>query len=138
MFQRILIAYDGSPPAEKAYDVAVDLARKYSATLAVVAVARPPEFAEDVETEAVIETARAQLEKQFEGLRARAEAREQSVAFQLLVGHPAEQIVRYAEQQHVDLLVTGHRGRTLFQRFRLGSVSRQALHYAHCAVLVVR
>ena len=66
------------------------------------------------------------------------EARQQEVAFQLLVGHPAEQIVRYAEQQHVDLLVTGHRGRTLFQRFRLGSVSRQALHYAHCAVLVVR
>jgi len=138
MFQHILIAYDGSQPADKAFDVAVDLARKYSATLAVVAVARPPEFAEDVETEAVIENARAQLEKQFEGLRARAEARQQPVSYQLLVGHPAEQIVRYAEQQHIDLIVTGHRGRTLFQRFRLGSVSRQALHYAHCAVLVVR
>jgi nucleotide-binding universal stress UspA family protein len=138
MFARIVIAYDASPPAEKAFDVAVDLALKYGASLAVVAVARPPEFAEDVETEAVIEAAKEHLEKAFGELARRAAERRQPLELHLLVGHPAEQIVHFAEQQHCDLIVTGHRGRTLFQRFRLGSVSRQALHYAHCAVLVVR
>ena len=138
MFTRILVAYDGSPSAEKAFDVAVDLALRYRASIAVVAVARPPEFAEDVETEAVIDSAKEHLEEAFVGLRQRATDRSQAVELHVLVGHPAEQIVRFAEQQKCDLIVTGHRGRSLFERFRLGSVSRQALHYAHCAVLVVR
>jgi nucleotide-binding universal stress UspA family protein len=138
VFTRILVAYDGSPAADKAFDAALDLAIKYQADLVVVAVARPPEFAEDVETEAVIDAAREHLEKSFVGLRQRADGRGQAVALHVLVGHPAEQIVHFAEQQKCDLIVTGHRGRTLFARFRLGSVSRQALHYAHCAVLVVR
>ena len=138
MFTRILAAYDGSPSADKAFDVAVDLALRYKAQLTAVAVARPPEFSEDVETEAVVESAREHLEEAFVGLRSRASARGQAVDLQIIVGHPAEQIVRFAEQHKVNLIVTGHRGRSMFERFRLGSVSRQALHYAHCAVLVVR
>jgi nucleotide-binding universal stress UspA family protein len=133
-----MAAYDGSAPAEKAFDVAVDLALKYRASLDVVAVARPPEFSEDVETEAVIEAAREHLEQSFDSLRQRATSKGQAVQLHVLVGHPAEQIVRFAEQNRCDLIVTGHRGRSMLERFRLGSVSRQALHYAHCAVLVVR
>jgi nucleotide-binding universal stress UspA family protein len=34
--------------------------------------------------------------------------------------------------------VLGHRGKSLFERWRLGSVSKQVIHYAHCAVTVVR
>ena len=58
MFQKILIAYDGSAPSRKAYEAALDLAKRYQAQIHVVAVARPPDFAEDVETEATLESAR--------------------------------------------------------------------------------
>jgi nucleotide-binding universal stress UspA family protein len=34
--------------------------------------------------------------------------------------------------------VTGHRGKGLFERWLLGSVSRLVIAYARCAVMVVR
>jgi nucleotide-binding universal stress UspA family protein len=54
------------------------------------------------------------------------------------VGHPAEQIIATAEEWGADLIVTGHRGHGLFERWLLGSVSRVVIAYARCAVLVVR
>lgn len=49
MFERILIVYDGSGPARHAFGVAADLGKKHGSEIHVVAVARPTEFAEDVE-----------------------------------------------------------------------------------------
>ena len=56
----------------------------------------------------------------------------------IAVGHPAEQIVRFAEGHDIDHIVVGHRGHTLFERWLIGSVARQVVAYAHCAVTVVR
>ena len=55
MMKRILVAYDGSAPADKAYAFALDLAKKYGADIHVIAVARPPDFGDDVETAAILE-----------------------------------------------------------------------------------
>jgi nucleotide-binding universal stress UspA family protein len=57
---------------------------------------------------------------------------------EVVIGHPAEQIVRYAEGTGVDHIVVGHRGHTLFDRWLIGSVARQVIAYAPCAVAVVR
>lgn len=46
------------------------------------------------------------------------------------------QIVRYAERNHIDHI--SHCGPTLFERWRIGSVARQVIAYAHCAVTAVR
>ncbi|MBI2510152.1 MAG: universal stress protein, partial [Betaproteobacteria bacterium] len=54
MLSRILVAHDGSDPANKAFAFALDLAQKYQAEMWVLTVARPPDFAEDVETEAIL------------------------------------------------------------------------------------
>ncbi len=107
MIHKLLIAYDGSDSAKAAFDFALDLAEKYGAELHVLAVARPPEFGAEVETEVV-------------------------------VGHPAESIVLYAEDHDIDHIVLGHRGHSLFERWLLGSVARQVIAYAHCTVTVVR
>ena len=138
MFKRILIAYDGSAPAEKAFDYALDLALKYQAALGVLAVVRPPDFAEDVETEALLEKVQEHFQDQFAPLRERAARCGIAPEFNILVGHPAEQIVREAEQKSIDLIVVGHRGKGLFERWLLGSASRTVIAYAHCAVLVIR
>ena len=138
MFDRILIAYDGSEPADKAFERALDLAGRYDSHLDVLAVARPPEFAEDVETEAVLDNAREHFEARFATLRQRADAASVRADFQIRIGHPAEQVVQFAEQHAVDLIVTGHRGKGLFERWLLGSVSRLVIAYARCTVMVVR
>lgn len=138
MFERILVAYDGSKPARDAFEAAADLAKKYGSELHVVAVARPPEFAEDVETEAAIESAREHFSAQFRELETDAVRAGVEARFRIVTGHPAEQIVRAAEQCDIDLIVLGHRGHGVFERWLLGSVSRTVIAYAHCAVMVVR
>lgn len=35
-------------------------------------------------------------------------------------------------------IVVGHRGKSFFESWRLGLVSKHAIHYAHCAATVVR
>lgn len=136
--RKILAAYDGSESADKAFAYALDLAKNYRAGLLVLSVARPPEPPEDVETEAILENAMEHYEKQFASLKQRATAEGIRAEFKVAAGHPAEQIIYHAEKSNADLIVMGHRGKGFFERLLLGSVSKQVVHYAHCAVLIVR
>jgi nucleotide-binding universal stress UspA family protein len=138
MFKRILLGYDGSEPAKKAFENSLEMARSFGAELSIVTVVRPPEFAEEVETEAVIENARSHFDSELGKLRARASAAGVHTAVHVRVGHPAEQIIAAAEEWGAELIVTGHRGKGLFERWLLGSVSRLVIAYAHCTVMVVR
>lgn len=138
MTQKILLAYDGSEPADKAYRFALDCAGHFGTRLLVLSVARPPEPPEDVETEAMLENAEEHYRERFAAMRREAEAKGLKPEFRVVVGHPAEQIIYQAEKEGVDHIVLGHRGKSFFERWRLGSVSKQVIHYAHCAVTVVR
>lgn len=137
--RNILVGYDGSESAKAAFDFALDLAQKYGAALRVLAVARPPEFGTEVETEAVIERGRHHFVHVLQPLKTRlAGGPLAETAFEVAVGHPAEQIVLHAEKHGVDHIVVGHRGHTLFDRWLIGSVARQVIAHAPCAVTVVR
>jgi nucleotide-binding universal stress UspA family protein len=137
--KHILVAYDGSAAATKAFSLALELAEKYGAELRVLAVARPPEFGSEVETEAVIENSKQHYHKILRPLQAVASSqRTVAIHFEVAVGHPAEQIVRHAEDWKADLVVVGHRGRTFFERWLIGSVAKHVINHAPCAVLVAR
>jgi nucleotide-binding universal stress UspA family protein len=138
MTRKILLAYDGSEPADKAFRFALDCAGHFDARLLVLSVARPPEPPEDVETEAMLENAEQHYRERFETMRREAEAQGLKPEFRVVVGHPAEQIIYQAEKEGVDHIVLGHRGKSFFERWRLGSVSKQVMNYANCAVTVVR
>ncbi|WP_263788471.1 universal stress protein [Salinibacter grassmerensis] len=51
---------------------------------------------------------------------------------------PPEAIVGYAEEQAIDLIVAGTRGRRGLQRLLIGSVAEEVLRTAPCPVLTVR
>ena len=138
MIKKILLAYDGSEPALKALNTALDLAEKYQAELYVLTVAQPPDFSEDVETEAIIENSRNYHQRILAPVRHRVGASGIKAQFEVAVGHPAEQIIYHADRYKVDLIVLGHRGKSLFQRLLLGSVSKQVIQYADRSVMVVR
>jgi len=138
MIQKILVAYDGSESAERAIDFAVDLARRYGAKLHILAVARPPEFGTEAETKAIIEQSRRHYKDVLQPLKKKFDADPLQINFEIGIGHPAEQIVLYAEQHGIDHIVVGHRGRSLFNRWLLGSVARQVIAHAPCAVTVAR
>jgi nucleotide-binding universal stress UspA family protein len=138
MIKKLLVAYDTSKQAERAFDFALDLAGKYSAEVIVLSVATPPEPPVVVETEAVLENAKEYFEKAFAKLKEKAAAMEIRPRFEVLVGHAAEQIIHMANEEKVDMIVMGHRGKSFMQRWLLGSVSKRVLSYASCTVSVVR
>jgi len=56
----------------------------------------------------------------------------------VLVGNPAKEIVEFAMNLGVDLIVAGTRGRTPAKELYLGSISNTLTHRAPCSVLIVR
>jgi nucleotide-binding universal stress UspA family protein len=134
----ILAAYDASESSRAAFDFALDLARCTGSELRVLAVVRPPDFAEEVETEDLIERGRENMQKAIEEPLAKAASVGVTCSMNVVVGRPAEQIVMYAETNGIDHIVVGHRGHTFFERWLIGSVARQVIAYAPCAVTVVR
>jgi universal stress protein A len=57
---------------------------------------------------------------------------------ELAAGHPAETIVRVAQERDADLIVIGTHGRTGIQHVLLGSVAEKVVRLAPCPVLTVR
>lgn len=55
-----------------------------------------------------------------------------------VVGSPFYEIVRYATEQQVDLIVIGTHGRGAFSHMLLGSVAEKVVRKAPCPVLTVR
>lgn len=134
----VLVGHDGSRDAETAFEDALDLAALSGARLSVVSVASPPEPPTEVETQAAIEAATSQYEALFARLRRRAEERGVTLRSHVLVGHPADQILKAAAAHGADLIVVGHRGRSVVREWVSGSTSRRVVSHAQCPVLVVR
>ena len=86
----------------------------------------------------VLKDAREHFEHGFRDVRRRAADQGIELETEVVVGHPAEQIIHRAETAHADLIILGHRGKTAFKRFVIGSISEKVLRYAHCPVMVVR
>jgi nucleotide-binding universal stress UspA family protein len=137
-FKKILVGYDGSPTSEKAVDVAIRFGICEKSEVSVLAVARLPEPATSVEVEAVLDNAKEHYEQGLKRVVERAKARGVEVSTDIVVGHPAEQLIHRAQTEQSDLIIVGRRGTSLFQKLMLGSVSERVLRYAHCPVLLVK
>jgi nucleotide-binding universal stress UspA family protein len=136
-FQRILVAFDASPHAEHALNVALSMAGDMKAKLYVLAVIRPPEPAESAEFHAVLDEGRDRFEASFVPIRERAREKGIELETDVVVGHPAEQILHRADAIQASLIVLGKRSHTILHRWMLGSNSERVLKYAHCPVMIV-
>jgi nucleotide-binding universal stress UspA family protein len=137
MFSKILIPYDGSLASEEAYALAVELAEKYHSAIFVMVIARPPEPAIHFQANAYLDEVREHYKERFAGMGRRAGMKAVKVRFDIRIGHPAEEIVRAAQQDKIDLVIIGRRGKAAVQGRPLGTVSERVLTYANCAVLAV-
>jgi len=133
---RILVGLDGSKAAQAALDFAADLAAHYGAELHVVSVAELPEIGDDIETEAIVDKAEAAAHEVLGAVASRYPGIVVVTAER--VGHAAEHLLRYADGNEIDHIVLGHRGRSFFDRWLLGSVSRRVVAYANCTVTITR
>ncbi len=136
--RKILVGYDGSSHSQKAFRHALELAKANQSGLLVLSVAVPAEPAVDVEMEDMLEEAEEHFREDFKQLEASAKEKGVDLETQILVGHPAEQIIRHAKEWGADLIVVGHRGKGRIAEWLLGSVSKRVTSYAPCSVTVVR
>lgn len=141
MNKKILVGFDGSEQSYKAFDFALDLAQicpGAAVDIIILAVAQPPEPADIVEVDAIIESATEHYEQLFRNLREKAKERNLEVRTEVTVGHPADQIIRYAGEYRSDMVVVGQRGKSKVQAWLMGSVSKRVASYCPCTVIIVK
>ena len=137
----VLLAYDGTPPAEVALRRCAEIVSETRAKLTLVCVMPVTEGAIGLELPpggTIADTVTAGR-KMLDEARARAEKLGAgSAEAVLLEGDPVELIVDYAHRHRPDLIVVGSRGLSAPGRWILGSVSEGILRRTHCSVLVVK
>ena len=142
-FHRVLVATDGSETARVAVGVAIDLAKRYSADLLVMAVAPlPPVLSAPnapIAPVAVVESAAPYYRAIVDAAVAEAEAAGvSSVSGLCEEGVVVDELLDGIRAHRADLVVVGSRGLTAAKRLLLGSVSTALVTHAACPVLVVR
>ena len=139
MFQKILLATDGSPHAQEAARYARDLALRDGARVIVVHAFEPvPSYlGAPVEDRTIARHIRAGEEIAGEAAGQLQEAGIE-VVVELLEGPAADAILNVAGVRQCDLIVMGTRGHGRLASLLLGSVSHRVLSQARAPVLVVR
>jgi len=142
-FRRIAVALDGSASADRAVDVAIDLAKTYAAELLVVAVAPLPAVFttpnQPLAPPTIPENPLPRYRELVESTVRRAKgAGVKNVRGASPEGVVVDEVLAQVRAQRSDLLVVGSRGLSTVQRLMLGSVSSALVTHAPCPVLVVR
>jgi nucleotide-binding universal stress UspA family protein len=132
--QKILYSTDFSPYSNQAYFHAVALAEHHNASLTIVNVFTPEQGAAAKAGTGGSDRQywRSQLE-QIRPVNPRI-----PVHHVFLEGDPADEIVRYATDAGMDLIVMGTHGRTGLERLLMGSVAEKVMREARCSVMVVK
>lgn len=140
MFERILLAVDGSDHAVRAAKVAAELAHCVKSTeLRVVVAYEPiPPYLGEPNLQGAIN---ARLKEAQDILRKTVELVGNShidVHTELIEGNSAEVIIEVAKTRRSNLIVMGSRGRGRLAGLLLGSNSQKVVSHAPCPVLIVR
>ncbi|ADB63164.1 UspA domain protein (plasmid) [Haloterrigena turkmenica DSM 5511] len=136
MYDRILIAVDGSDEAERAAERGLEFARAFDAAVDAVYVVDSKALrvsSPGSETVRLRERGEAVLEK----IEALASDLDQSVTTELVEGKPADRIMARAADQDAGLIVVGRRGHTGLGKRLLGGVTERLLHRSDVPVFVV-
>jgi nucleotide-binding universal stress UspA family protein len=137
MFDKVILAVDGSPESLKAAELVEALADRFKGEIVVMhvrevsysgAASWAPEWTPS------LEEGMAKLTNglQSRGARARSEVRDG------VRGHEAKTITDLASEIGADLIVMGSKGRSRVAGFVLGSVAGSVVRSAPCPVLIAR
>ena len=140
LYNKILVAFDGSAGSWHALRKAILLAQERGAELTALSVEeRLPRYAATVDEVQEEQEAENQYFARIQG-EAVAQAQQQGVDLktEIVVGHAAESIVRYARERAFDLVVISHIGHSGIWGTLLGSTTDRVVEHVHCDVLVVR
>jgi nucleotide-binding universal stress UspA family protein len=132
--KNILLAYDGGEPAKRALAMAIDLTKKFDASLSVVSVVpvHPGRSPIDPWDDRSVHAQ--------ELLEARQMLTEAGVEAEMIepAGDPAKEIEKITRAGKFDTVVIGSRGLGALDRMLQGSVSEHVATHADATVIVAR
>ena len=134
--KRILVPHDFSETSDAALKYAIALTRTFGAKLHVLHVSEKVQ--KDIETEfplgldASLEDA---LRERLSLILPPREQKELHPEFHIGTGSPHAEILHYATEHDIDLIVMGTHGRGVVGRMVMGSVADKVVRYAPCPVL---
>ena len=139
LFEKILIATDGSEKNKAAVEEALRIGCLCGSAVFAVYVMDLSAF-ESMSADVVIGDTWVVIQREAEAAVARVHTLGEGVNLEtvILEGKPAVEIVRFATENGIDLIVIGTQGKRGLERLLLGSVAEQVIRSAPCKVLVVK
>lgn len=141
---RILVPTDFSENAKAAVLYASELGRKFNAELHLLNVVDNIDvFSMELESVAASGLGYNAVEAQEQASRLLAElpgevGHDCRIVRSTELGNPTTEVTRYAERNHIDLIVISTHGRTGLRHLLMGSVAESVVRKAPCPVLTVR
>jgi nucleotide-binding universal stress UspA family protein len=136
-FRYILVATDFSEASRRALCDALVLAKENSAQLSLIHVLQPDRQYGALENPPELDLERIAAEKQIKALVDELGPELKIDTTLVKHGPVAEQVAAVIEEQAIDLLVIGTRGRGGLQKLALGSVAEELLRVAPCPVMTI-
>lgn len=141
-YKRILFCTDFSENAEFAFDYAIDAAvRRPGSVLYVLHVIPEPDAqfwkTYIYEVEDVDQKAKRDIDERIEKTYLVRAPKSVQIEVVIRVGKDSDSILEFAEENAVDLIVMGRRGRSSLGKVLFGNVTEKICRKAPCAVLIV-
>jgi len=139
----ILVPFDGSAHSVKAFNTALDIAKKHDAKINVLTCLEKENlgawYVDKRVNKQIIRDAKKFAKDSLSKLEKRAEKSGVSLSVQVLETKSiSKKIVEFANSKKINLIVIGSHGQTGFNRLILGSVSNAVSQLAKCPVLIIK
>lgn len=143
VFKNILVPYDGSTYANRAFNKALDISKQHDSKLRVVAcldIANLGGWYIDKRiNKDIMKKAKNLTKKLFSKLNDIAKKNSVPLESKIIESkNTVKSILSFAESKNIDLIVMGSSGRGGFDKMLLGSVSNGVMQKAKCSVLIVK
>ena len=135
MYERILVPLDGSSAAEIALPYAIEIAAKHGAEIILASVSELAAVETDHLYRSYLERTVEQVQRQLKDWGAKEET---NVKSEVLLGTPASEILRYADENNVSLVTMARRGRSSRGPWLLGNIAAKVLRATGKPVLLIR
>jgi len=137
LYMKILVPIDGSQCSNKALLHACEFAKTNKANLSVIYVVDkdPLNLLDRKELSELLRNVGRQVLKKAGQITVKEGVKSTKI---LKEGKVANEIIKYAKNERINLIVVGSRGMGPIAKFLLGSVSNKLANHAECSVLIVK
>jgi nucleotide-binding universal stress UspA family protein len=146
---KVMIGIDGSEQSVNAVDYAIAIAKRHNAELIAVnvltsdigyAYSSPGVESPPLTIREIILLAEEEVKKWFDDIKEKADKNGVRFRSEIIMAKRSavSTMLDYAEEQKIDLIVVGTRGRSGIKKMLLGSIASGLVTYAACPVLVVK